>query len=67
MDKLLKQLILEFKKIKRVRGNLFENFLSFVHSFLLGEKDDKYNMKKKEIMRYIIANQEAIKIELIKN
>ena len=46
MDLMITQLIKEFKKLKRVRGNLFENFLTFVHLCLTGKKDDKYKVKK---------------------
>ena len=61
------ELIKEFKKIKRVRGNLFENFLSFVHLCLTGNKDDKYKVKKNQILEYIVANRQSIKSKLIQN
>jgi len=67
MNNLIDQLIIEFKKIKRVRGNLFENFLSFVHLCLTGNKDDKYKVKKNQILEYIVANRQSIKSKLIKN
>ena len=67
MEKLIEQLIIEFKKIKHVRGNLFENFLSFVHLCLTGNKDDKYKVKKNQILEYIVANRQSIKSKLIKN
>mgnify|MGYP001430922631 CR=1 FL=1 len=67
MNTLIDQLIIEFKKIKRVRGNLFENFLSFVHLCLTGNKDDKYKVKKNQILEYIVANRQSIKSKLIKN
>ena len=41
MNDLLEKLILEFKKMKRVRGNIFENFITFVHLVLTTKKDRK--------------------------
>tara|TARA_B100000902_G_scaffold128437_1_gene127722 strand:- start:1187 stop:1390 length:204 start_codon:yes stop_codon:yes gene_type:complete len=67
MNNLIEQLIIEFKKIKHVRGNLFENFLSFVHLCLTGKKDDKYKVKKNQILEYIVANKQSIKLKLIQN
>ncbi len=67
MNNLIDQLIIEFKKLKRVRGNLFENFLSFVHLCLTGNKDDKYKVKKNQILEYIVANRQSIKSKLIQN
>ena len=67
MSKLVEHLIKEFKKLKRVRGNLFENFLTFVNLILTGEKDDKYKVGRIKILQYITDNQKAIKLELIKN
>ena len=67
MNTLIDQLIIEFKKMKRVRGNLFENFLSFVHLCLTGNKDDKYKVKKNQILEYIVANKQSIKLKLIQN
>ena len=61
------ELIKEFKKIKRVRGNLFENFLTFVHLCLTGNKDDKYKIKKNQILEYIVAKRQSIKSKLIQN
>ena len=67
MNKMVDQLIIEFKKLKRVRGNLFENFLTFVHLCLTGKKDDKYNVKKNQILEYIVINKQSIKLRLIQN
>lgn len=61
------QLIIEFKKIKHVRGNLFESFLEFVHLCLTDKKDDKYKMEKNQILEYIVANKKSIKLRLIQN
>ena len=67
MDLMIAELIKEFKKLKRVRGNLFENFLTFVHLCLTGKKDDKYNVKKNQILEYIVVNKQSIKLRLIQN
>ena len=67
MNNLIDQLIIEFKKLKRVRGNLFENFLVFVHLCLTGKKDDKYKVKKNQILEYIVVNKQSIKLRLIQN
>ena len=67
MSKLVQYFIKDFKKIKKVRGNLFENFLTFVNLMLTGDKDDKYKVGRIKILQYITDNQKAIKLELIKN
>ena len=65
MDNFLEELLTEFKKLKRVRGDLFSNFLSFVHLYLIGVNDDKYKDIKKNILQYIVANKETITMKLI--
>ena len=67
MNDLIEKLIFEFKKIKKVRGNLFQNFLTFVHLCLTSNKDDKYKVKKNQILEYIIDNVKSIKLKLIQN
>ena len=67
MNNLIDQLIIEFKKMKVVKGNIFENFLSFVHLCLTNCKDDKYKVKKNQILEYIVANRQSIKSKLIQN
>ena len=67
MEKVIEQLIIEFKKLKRVRGNLFDNFLTFVHLCLTDKKDDKYKVKVNEILEYIVINKQSIKLKLIQN
>ena len=65
MENFLDKLITEFKKIKRVRGDLFLNFVSFVHLHLTGMDDDKYKDIKKNILQYIVVNKETITMKLI--
>ena len=67
MDKLIDEFIIEFKKLKKVRGDLFESFVLFVHLCLTDKKDDKYKVKVNEILQYIINNKESIKLKLIQN
>ena len=64
MEKFLDLLIDEVKKIKRVRGDLCTNFLSFVQLFLTDKKVDKY---KENILRYIVANKSQIQLRLKQN
>ena len=67
IDKFLEEIIKEFKNIKRVRGDLFSNFVSFVNLYLTGLKDDKYKDIKKNILQYIVLNRETITMKLIQN
>jgi len=67
MENFLDQLINEFKKLKRVRGDLFLNFVSFVHLYLTGVDDDKYKDIKNNILQYIVFNKETITMKLIQN
>ena len=67
MDELIEQFIFEFKKLKKVRGDLFESFVLFVHLCLTDKKDDKYKVKVNELLQYIIINKESIKLKLIQN
>ena len=67
MDKLIEQLLSEFKKLKKVRGDLFESFVLFVHICLTDKKDDKYKVKVNEILEYIVINKQSIKLKLIQN
>tara|TARA_B100000902_G_scaffold111424_1_gene112731 strand:- start:179 stop:382 length:204 start_codon:yes stop_codon:yes gene_type:complete len=67
MTELLEYFISEFKKLKRVRGNVFENFITFVNLLLTDKKDDKYKVGKMQILNYITANKQSIKMKLIQN
>jgi len=64
VEKLLDSLIVEFKKIKKVRGDLFTNFLSFVQLSLTDKKVDKY---KENVLKYIVANRSQILLKLKQN
>tara|TARA_B100001094_G_scaffold148797_1_gene144095 strand:- start:2868 stop:3071 length:204 start_codon:yes stop_codon:yes gene_type:complete len=67
MTELLEYFISEFKKLKSVRGNVFENFIIFVNLLLTDKKDDKYKVGKMKILNYITANKQSIKMKLIQN
>ena len=67
MTELLEYFISEFKKLIRVRGNVFENFITFVNLLLTDKKDDKYKVGKMKILNYITANEQSIKMKLIQN
>ena len=67
IDKFLEEIIKEFKNIKRIRGDIFSNFVSFVNLYLTGLKDDKYKDIKKNILHYIVLNREPITMKLIQN
>ncbi len=67
MIKLIDELMKEFKKLKRVRGNLFHNFISFVNIYLSGMNDDKYKKVKNNILNYILVNEKDITLKLIQN
>lgn len=67
MNKLIDELMKEFKKLKRVRGNLFHNFISFVNIYLSGINDDKYKKDKNNILNYILVNERDITLKLIQN
>ncbi len=67
MENIIDPLILEFKKIKKIRGDLFKNFLSFVHLYLTDAKDDKYKEIKLKLLNYIVENEKTIKMKLVQN
>tara|TARA_B100001113_G_scaffold266911_1_gene221692 strand:+ start:238 stop:441 length:204 start_codon:yes stop_codon:yes gene_type:complete len=67
MITLIDELLKEFKKMKRVRGDLFHNFISFVNIYLSGMNDDKYKKVKNNILNYILVNEKDIKMKLIQN
>jgi hypothetical protein len=67
MSNLTEELINEFKKIKHVRGNLFNNFIAYANLCLTGKKDDKYRVEKMQILEYIVTNKQYIKLKLIQN
>tara|TARA_E500000331_G_scaffold331864_1_gene354562 strand:- start:1120 stop:1323 length:204 start_codon:yes stop_codon:yes gene_type:complete len=67
MNKLIDQLIVDFKKEKIKSDNLFESFFIFCNIFLKKTKDDKYNEGTLNILKYILANKDIISLKLIQN
>ena len=67
MNNLIDNLIIEFKKLKRVRGSLFENFITFSDLYMRGIKDDKYKEEKMIVLNYILENRESISLKLLNN
>ena len=61
MEALLDNLIKHFKKQNIKRGNLFENFLSFVYLFL---NNDKYKRKSIDVLNYILSEKNMVMMKL---
>ena len=59
--KLLDTLIKYFKKQKIRRGDLFENFLSFVYLFL---NNDKYKGISLDVLNYILSEKDIVMMKL---
>ena len=59
--KLLDTLIKYFKKQKIRRGDLFENFLSFVYLFL---NNDKYKGISLDVLNYILSEKDMVIMKL---
>ena len=59
--KLLDTLIKYFKKQKTRRGDLFENFLSFVYLFL---NNDKYKGISLDVLNYILSEKDMVMMKL---
>tara|TARA_Y100001970_G_C13498774_1_gene492620 strand:- start:48 stop:242 length:195 start_codon:yes stop_codon:yes gene_type:complete len=61
MEEFLDSLIKHFKKQNIKRGNLFENFLSFVYLFL---NNDKYKRKSIDVLNYILSEKNMVMMKL---
>ena len=59
--KLFDTLIKYFKKQKIRRGDLFENFLSFVYLFL---NNDKYKGISLDVLNYILNEKDMVMMKL---
>ena len=59
--KLLDTLIKYFKKQMTRRGDLFENFLSFVYLFL---NNDKYKGISLDVLNYILSEKDMVMMKL---
>ena len=67
MNNLIESLILEFKKQKVIRGNLYDNFMFYSYKALGANKDDKYKGTRASILKYISANKSQITLILTRN
>tara|TARA_B100000900_G_scaffold91519_1_gene74889 strand:- start:321 stop:524 length:204 start_codon:yes stop_codon:yes gene_type:complete len=67
MNNLIESLIIEFKKQKIVRGNIYDNFMFFSYKVLGANKDDKYKHTRASILEYMTSNKNEILLKLIKD
>ena len=67
MNNLIESLILEFKKQKVIRGNLYDNFMFYSYEVLGANKDDKYKGTRASILHYMTQNKNEILLKLIKD
>jgi len=67
MNDLVESLILEFKKQKIIRGNIYDNFMFFSYEALGADKDDKYKNTRASILHYMTQNKNEILLRLIKD
>ena len=61
MEEFLDSLIKHFKKQNIKRGDLFENFLSFVYLFL---NNDKYKGISLDVLNYILNEKDVVMMKL---
>jgi len=61
MEEFLDSLIKHFKKQNIKRGDLFENFLSFVYLFL---NNDKYKGISLDVLNYILSEKNMVMMKL---
>ena len=67
MNKLIESLILEFKKQKVIRGNLYDNFMFYSYEALGANKDDKYKGTRASILHYMTQNKNEILLRLTRD
>tara|TARA_Y200000002_G_scaffold162509_1_gene134138 strand:- start:83 stop:277 length:195 start_codon:yes stop_codon:yes gene_type:complete len=61
MEQFLDTLVNHFKKQRTRRGDLFENFLSFVYLFL---NNDKYKGISLDVLNYILSEKDMVMMKL---
>ena len=61
MEEFLDNLVKHFKKQNIKRGDLFENFLSFVYLFL---NNDKYKGISLDVLNYILSEKDMVMMKL---
>tara|TARA_B100000212_G_scaffold212713_1_gene160784 strand:+ start:879 stop:1082 length:204 start_codon:yes stop_codon:yes gene_type:complete len=67
MNNLIESLILEFKKQKVIRGNLYDNFMFYSYQALGANKDDKYKHTRASILQYMTQNKNDIVLRLTRD
>ena len=67
MNDLIESLIIEFKKQKIIRGNIYDNFMFFCYHALGADKDDKYKHTRASILNYMTQNKNNILLKLTRN
>ena len=67
MNNLIESLIIQFKKQKIIRGNIYDNFMFFSYKTLGADKDDKYKHTRASILKKITDNKKQILLRLIKD
>ena len=67
MNDLIESLIIQFKKQKIIRGNIYDNFMFFSYKTLGADKDDKYKHTRAAILEYMTQNKNEILLKLIKD
>ena len=67
MNDLIESLIIQFKKQKIIRGNIYDNFMFFSYRILGANKDDKYKHTRASILEYMTHNKNQILLKLIKD
>ena len=67
MNDLIESLIIQFKKQKIIRGNIYDNFMFFSYKSLGADKDDKYKHTRASIFEHMTHNKNKILLKLIKD
>jgi len=67
MNDLIESLIIQFKKQKIIRGDIYDNFMFFSYKTLGADKDDKYKHTRASILEHMTHNKNEILLKLIKD
>ena len=67
MNDLIESLIIQFKKQRIVRGNIYDNFMFFSYEALGADKDDKYKRTRASILHHMTQNKNEILLRLTKD
>ena len=67
MNDLVESLLTEFKKQNIIRGNIYDNFMSYSYKVLGANKDDKYKHTRASILNYMTQNKNEILLKLTRD